>query len=392
MKKFFHNIKLFIQNLKREQILQIGGLVLVIAFLGSILVYIFEQKSPERNISSIGDAFYWAIISITTTGYGDKIPSTMGGKIIAMIMVVSGFVLLSMVTATIASVFVAKRIKEDRGLEKIGFKNHIILCGWNMKANEVIDGLIREFEGKPPKLVLINELNEEDIESLRFRYHEYDFKFVRGDFTNEEVLKRANISKADSAIILADTSSGRSSEQADERTIIGSHAIKSLSPGIKISAEIVNEENRQHLKRIKVDSIIIRGEHLGTLLASAIASPGLPKVFSLLLSPEEENKFWKFDIPKHLIGKTFRELWEFFRKEYKAIVIAIIRETKTFSLEDILSHDLTAIDQFIKRKFEEAAINFSETKERRNIIINPEDDFIISENDTAIAIAKGFKS
>ena len=73
---------------------------------------------------------------------------------------------------------------------------------------------------------------------------------------------------------------------------------------VKTCAELLNPENRQHLKRANVDEIVVRGEHLGNLLASATVSPGLPRVFSLLLSPEEENKMWKVEIPSSYIGKT----------------------------------------------------------------------------------------
>ena len=85
------------------------------------------------------------------------------------------------------------------------------------------------------------------MESLKFKYRDHDFKFLRGDFTREDVLARANILQARSAILLADTSGQHSLEKADERTILGTLAIKSLAPEVKTCAELLNPENRQHL-------------------------------------------------------------------------------------------------------------------------------------------------
>ncbi|MDD4192402.1 MAG: hypothetical protein PHI28_13800, partial [Mangrovibacterium sp.] len=67
------------------------------------------------------------------------------------------------------------------------------------------------------------------------------------------------------------------------------------------------------------------------LLASAIVSPGIPRVLSGIMSPGEKDKLWKTDIPKSYAGKTFKELSAYFR-ERQAIVIGVMREKKTDSV------------------------------------------------------------
>ena len=385
--KSLHSLRALLFILKRENFFYILGITLIVLLGGAVSFY-FLERGANKAVESIGSAVYWAFISMTTTGYGDISPSTAGGRVIAVIVVISGLLLLSLVTATIASVFVEKKIREGKGLEPVKLEDHVVLCGWNSNAEEVIAGLLRSLPEKKIRLVLINELPEEKMEALKYKYRDHNFKFLRGDFAQEEALERANITKARSAILLADTSGQHSLEKADEHTILGTLAIKSLAPEVKTCAELLNPENRQHLKRANVDEIVVRGEHLGNLLAAATASPGLPRVFSSLLSPEEENKMWKVEIPSSYIGKTAGELAGYFRDNHQALLFALLRERKELALEKILTDDYSAIDQFIKRKFEEADRDFFGKRDRIQVVLNPENDVVIKEEDSAVVLAR----
>ena len=373
--------------LKRENFFYILGITFVVLLGGAVSFYFLERGS-NKTIEGLGSAVYWAVISMTTTGYGDISPSTAGGRMVAVIVVISGLLLLSLVTATVASVFVEKKIREGKGLEPVKLEDHIVLCGWNGNAEDVIAGLLRSLPEKKIRLVLVNELPEDKMEALKYKYRDHGFKFLRGDFAQEEVLERVNITKARSAIILADTSGQHSLEKADEHTILGTLAVKSLAPEVKTCAELVNPENRQHLKRANVDEIVVRGEHLGNLLAGATVSPGLPRVFSLLLSPEEENKLWKVEIPSTYVGKTAGELAAYFRDNHQALLLALLSERKSLVLDKILTDDYSAIDQFIKRKFEEADRDFFGKRERVQVVLNPANDVVIGEEDAAVVLAR----
>jgi voltage-gated potassium channel len=385
--KSFQSLRAFFFVLRRENFFLILAITLVVLLGGATSLYLLENK-VNKTVNSMGDAIYWAVISMTTTGYGDITPSTPGGRVIAAIVVLSGLFLLSMVTATVASVFVEKKIREGKGLETIKFKDHIVLCGWNNNAEETVEGLIRTVPGKKLHLVLVNELFEEEVESLKFKFQDHEFRFLRGDFTREDVLARANIAQAWSAILLADTSGQHSLEQADERTILATLAIKSMAPEVKTCAELLNPENKQHLRRANVDEIVVRGEHIGNLLAGAATSPGLPRVISSLLSPEEENNLWKVEVPSRFIGRPVAELSAYFKKEHQAILIALLSERKGLAMENILTDDYSAIDQFIKRKFEEAGKDYFSQKDRIIATLNPADDVLLTEDDSAVVLAR----
>lgn len=80
-----------------------GGAVLVIVWIGSLSVLSVERNAPGATITSFGDAIWWAFVTITTVGYGDVVPVTVPGRIVAVGMMATGIAVVGVVTATTAS-------------------------------------------------------------------------------------------------------------------------------------------------------------------------------------------------------------------------------------------------------------------------------------------------
>jgi voltage-gated potassium channel len=67
------------------------------------------EKDPASNIKSAEDAIWWAYVTITTVGYGDKYPVTTEGRVIAAVLMTAGVGLFGTFTAYVASWFVAEK-------------------------------------------------------------------------------------------------------------------------------------------------------------------------------------------------------------------------------------------------------------------------------------------
>lgn len=76
--------------------------------LGAIAVLDAEQDAPGANITSIGDAAWWACTTVMTVGYGDRYPVTTQGRLIAVALMVVGIALVGSVTASVATWMVAQ--------------------------------------------------------------------------------------------------------------------------------------------------------------------------------------------------------------------------------------------------------------------------------------------
>jgi len=334
----------------------------------------------------MSDAIWWVLVTMTTVGYGDKVPMTTGGRIIGIIIMFFGLALLSSFTATISSFFITKKIKEGRGLEEIKIKNHLIICGWNFSAEQILSWLEKD-KKKVGSIVLINQLNEEKIAEIIHRFSLLKIKYVRGDFSKEAVLNRANIRMAHTVVILPDNSAGLGTK-SDEQTILSTLTIKSINSKIKVFAYIVDRENLSHIRKAKADEVLISDAYAGYLMASHIVSPGIPQTVHQLISEDGVYKLTRQEIPAVFHGKTYSELSEKIRTEQNCIPLGLGREHEGMDISNILSDDYSYLDQFIRRKFEEAGRGLSE-ENRINISINPAGETIIDSKDFLILISKG---
>jgi voltage-gated potassium channel len=89
-------------------------------FLGAWLVLLFEENAKGSNIHDYPTALWWAIVTVTTVGYGDRYPSTPGGRAVAVVLMLLGIGLIGVLTATIASVFVKEHTDANRAEYKKG--------------------------------------------------------------------------------------------------------------------------------------------------------------------------------------------------------------------------------------------------------------------------------
>ena len=90
----------------RQATIYVVFVSVIIASTSAVVVYNFEKDLEGGNIKTLGDAFWWAIATMTTVGYGDATPTTQAGRWIAVLLMLVGVALLGTVTAAVASWFV----------------------------------------------------------------------------------------------------------------------------------------------------------------------------------------------------------------------------------------------------------------------------------------------
>ncbi|MBV9358908.1 MAG: two pore domain potassium channel family protein [Chloroflexi bacterium] len=81
-------------------------LAFIVLVVASILVLFFEAQSPRANIVTGGDAFWWAIVTITTVGYGDFYPVTPGGRVTGVFVMVAGVGIIGSLAGILSSILV----------------------------------------------------------------------------------------------------------------------------------------------------------------------------------------------------------------------------------------------------------------------------------------------
>src|SRR4030042_837882 len=99
----------------------IGVLLMVLA----IAVFEAEHYVPGTRFQSLFDAIYWLVVTSATVGYGDIAPQTTLGKSLALGLIGLSVVMMSLLTAAIASWLVERGVMEGKGMERMGLKNHV---------------------------------------------------------------------------------------------------------------------------------------------------------------------------------------------------------------------------------------------------------------------------
>jgi len=302
-----------------------------------------------------------------------------------MIVILLSLVLLAIFTAFIASSFIDVKLKERRGLSDIKEKKHILICGWNNSSKRILEFLNKMNPKNIPTVVLVNELAESELSAIQNNYSNLNLKFIRGDFTNRNILNKANVKEANHIILLYDESKPNS-VPSDERTIIAAHNIAYLKTRGKISVQLKEEKYSSTLQRDRIRNVVIYDDVGGDILANSTLNPAVPDFIQETLKYADGKGFREINIPLEFISKTYDELFNFFKEKKDLVLLGITSVQPEFSIDNVLSDDSSSIDTFIKKQFELSNKKIK-TEERKNLIqVKPDPSYIIQDTDKAIVL------
>jgi voltage-gated potassium channel len=269
---------LYVLKNKKFELITLLTLFAFFIFIAGIMLYVFEGNSKNPNIHNLFDAFYWALITISTVGYGDISPVTPEGRVVTMLIVIAGIGLISFVTSIIVSSFaeILSTLREGRVIQDIGKKKSItILCGFGLLGRLVAQGL--EKEGV--EFVVIDK--DEKLASLA---HESGYHAICTDATRGDVFKDLGIDSRISHVLCL-------TSDDIQNTFIAVN-VKSLNHKVHVTARCSDEEIAQKMHFAHVDNVIIPEEVAG-MMGSIYA--GEPVAFEALLSIIEEKKHTHID-------------------------------------------------------------------------------------------------
>jgi voltage-gated potassium channel len=315
-------------KLFRAFLLMLGVLV-----IGTVGVMFFEEK-----VTSIVDAFWWAIVTATTVGYGDIAPVSPVGRVIGVFLMIFGIGTLGVFTASISSYFVEHRIKEDRGMKEYDFTDHYIICEWSERTREIINELrVDERTKNTPVVIISDRVEHKPLEDDLVG-------FIRGQ-VNDETLKRANIKDAQTAIILGDE--GLDPTSRDARVVLAGLTIESLNPEIYTIAELVEAANVSHCKHADINEIIVGNELVSMMISSSAKDHGLSKIVSDILSSQYGHELVKRNVPPDLAGKPYLEALNTVKKRYDATLVGIQHENRQLTTNPPVDYPVKENDRLI---------------------------------------------
>ncbi len=97
----------------REELVLYVIATLLMVFLSSVGIYYFESDTQPATFGSVFHCFWWAVVTLTTVGYGDVYPVTIGGRIFTAVVLFLGIGIIAVPTGLFASALTATRKEAD---------------------------------------------------------------------------------------------------------------------------------------------------------------------------------------------------------------------------------------------------------------------------------------
>lgn len=353
-----------------------------------LMIMILVAERDNRSFSTLMDALWWAVVTITTTGYGDQVPLTTSGRVVAMLAMIFGVVVVSIITGRISSYLVDKKLQEGRGLKKLKhLSDHILICGWKNDIKYLILDILRyEKNITMDDLVLINSMDPDRMTAFLMDESLKGIHYLSGDSSSEAVLMNANIKLARKALVLSEFKENEDVEAVDSRVLVTVLLLRSLNPRIYICAEVQTVKYKNYLEHLKCDEVVLSEEYTRFLLANATVYSGITKVVSKLLNNDEGATIKLVHLDPYLEDKSFGEISEHYKKAHSSMTIGVVenmgieRDFKQNALSDAQkASDISTLVKNLKN---------IKDMERNRTLINPPDDYIVRRHSGLIVIGR----
>lgn len=282
-------------------------LVAVIAFLDRTS---YANGTLEHPITFL-DALYYSTVSITTTGYGDVVPTTTSSRLINTLIVTPARVLfVILLIGTTVELLASKtrflyRLKRWRK----DLHDHVIICGFGIKGQSAL-AYLREI-GIMTSIVAIDP-NKEALDRANFN----NVTGVVGSASEIENLEVANVCQAREVIVCP---------KNDDQAILIVLRIRELSPDVIIVASCREEKNAELLYSSGANRVVVSASSVGRLLGMSAEYPVAVEMISDLLTVGRGSDIIERPMKPEEVGIS---------RHREETIVAIVRDGKQIKLND----------------------------------------------------------
>ncbi|RLA18947.1 MAG: potassium channel protein, partial [Gammaproteobacteria bacterium] len=259
--RYSQSIQMFTGVLKnkRFELTMLAIFMGFLIFIASTAIYMFENEKTGGQITNLYDAFYWAVVTISTVGYGDLTPITTGGRLVTTALIISGLGLLAFFTSIIVAAFSEKmhEFQEDRvkaSIEKL--TDATILCGFGRVGQDIA----RQLQENKQSFVIVDN-NEHHIALAKQK----GYIALFDDASKNSALEQAGINHGAKAILCTTGD--------DVTNVYITLTSRYLNPEISIISRANQEENVKKLYQAGANHIVQSYTIAGLLAAEYIGHP-----------------------------------------------------------------------------------------------------------------------
>ncbi len=284
-------------------------------FAAVLIVYLDRDgyRDVQDNELSFLDCFYYATVSLSTTGYGDITPFAPSARLINVLVITPLRIafLIVLIGTTVETLTTQSRqaLKIQRWRSRV--RNHTVVIGYGTKGRTAVAAMVGD-EVAPADIVVVDE-NATALE----RAKSAGLVTVHGDATKSEVLQLASAQHAKSIIVATDN---------DASAVLVTLTARELAPNAKIIAAVREGENQHLLRQSGADSTVVTAETAGRLLGIAIQTPSVVEMMEDLLTPAAGFALAEREVGPKEVGGSPRHLTD--------IVLGVVRDGRLVRVDE----------------------------------------------------------
>lgn len=250
------------------------ALLLVVSIVA--IVYLDRDAYTDSldDEVSLVDAFYYATVTITTTGYGDITPIAPHSRVInAVVVTPLRIMFLVLLVGTTLEVLAnqGRRMIQDRRWRK-RLSDHTVVIGYGTAGKSAVRTLVKA-DRTPDQIVVVDSRAGAVADANRHGY-----AAIQGDGTRRDILHQAEIGRARQVIITVDR---------DDSAILAVLTARHLNSNAYLTVAAREDVNASLMRPAGADAVITSSEAVGRLLGLAAVSPDLGVTIQELLSTKE---------------------------------------------------------------------------------------------------------
>ena len=282
------------------------------ALLATVLV-VYLDRDGYRDVDSgpttlsLLDCFYYATVSLSTTGYGDITPLTDRARLINVLLItpLRFAFLIVLIGTTVETLTAASRQAMKIQHWRNTVRNHTVVVGYGTKGRTAVTAMIGD--GVAPADIVVVDTNQASLD----RANVAGLVTVRGDANKSDVLRLAGAQHA-KAIIVATSD--------DPTAVLVTLTARELAPSATIIASVREAENQHLLLQSGANSVVVSSETAGRLLGLATSKPTVVEMIDDLLTPHAGFAIAEREVEPKEVGGSPKHLGD--------IVLGVVRDGK----------------------------------------------------------------
>jgi voltage-gated potassium channel len=280
--------------------------VAVFVFMSSWLLMALVEPS-DSGIADPGTYWWYFVVTSATVGYGDFFPVSTGGRLVGLYVIVGGIVTLTLLFTQLANALQSLRGRRLRGVVSLDLSDHVVLLGYFPGRTERIVAELTAEGRFQVALCAWDDVTENPLPD------DPAVHFVRGDLTHADVMTRACVDRARTAVI--DT-------RDDNEALAVAVAVDHANPRIHLVVALRDLGRRDNLRYVNEGVQAVQW-HMPFLLSEEATDPGITQVYNDLMSSGGHGNTYSLPVPPGFPHATFGDCQTHFGRTFGATVLAL---------------------------------------------------------------------